>query len=282
MLTFITAPGVGDISWIVSKIYHMFSQREIGIKVSDGHPHRSKDYIDLLPGVKNLGYEPWAFPNGAIATDTDLDLLPDGEYHIQCNTILDAGGKLADIFPHQPTNYHYEMNISQEAKDEAKKFIDSIQGSPIIGLYCSSYNGYCPWSNEEWLEFCELLRGKYPTAAFYFIGAQYDDRTTDVYELVKSRGFNAVSGVGKYRIDISISILKNLGCFFAYPSGLAILCDVIRTPCMTWIYQSFPQGLIDSWPDPETVKSGEHIILPTTSVMDSFNIFAERMAQHVK
>lgn len=274
MLTFVCPPGIGDISWIISKIYHLFDKREVGIKISDAPPPRSSEFIDLLP-VKNLGYTPWKFPEGSIPILTDLDSLDDGEYRIQCNTPLERGIRLADIFPHQPTNYHYPIATTKAHKKTASDFIGKIEGNPKIGIYASAYRGFCPWHIEHWVQFASMLRKHFPDAAFYVIGAQYDDRSLDVFRTMKQQGFNVVSQVGEHHIGATLEVIKQLDYFFAYPSGLGILADVVQTPCMMWLYDgAYAKGLINSYKDP---AGKGHINLPTTSPEKSFGIFLDSL-----
>lgn len=280
-LTFVTAPGLGDCVWSLAKIYHMFSEREIAIKLSDGHPKRSGDLIDLLP-VKNLGYVPWRdFPNGALDLDTDLDSLPDGEYYLQCNTGVDAGIKLADIFPKQPTNYHMPFNIPFERAQQAAKFLDTLQGTKI-GIYASAYTGESPWDVKDWVYFCSLIRMAIPDVAFYVIGSNWDTRTMDVYESLRQQQFNVTSSIGQHKIGATIEVLKGLDYYFGYPSGLGILCNVVRTNSYMWIYKNFPQGLIDSYADPLDIESHKHINVTTQTPKEAIEYFIKYGLQHIK
>lgn len=281
MLVFTLPPGIGDCSWVISKVFHLFSKRDVGIKVSDGHPHRSSDFIDLLP-VKNLGFTPWQFPEGAIPVTTDLDSLPDGEYKIECNSALEMGMKLNMIFPQQPTNYHYPMVTSEAMQNTAKVFLSKAKGSPRIGIYASAYTGPCPWSVEQWVLFCSNIKSNYPHAAFYVIGAKYDNRTFDLFEELKKEGYNVVSAIGEHHIGATIEVIKGLDYFFAYPSGLGILANVIHTPCMMWIYKEFPPRLIDSYANPEDILSKHHLNPPNQTVKEAFDYFMENGSQFIK
>lgn len=274
MLTFVCPPGIGDVSWVISKIYHLFGRREVALKLCDYPPPRSSEFIDLLP-VKNLGYVPWKFPEGAIDMHTDLDSLEDGEYRIECNTALERGIRLADIFPCQPTNYHYPIKTTAKHKKIANEFIKKIEGQTKIGIYASAYRSGSPWHIGHWQEFCKLLNSYLPSVSFYVIGASWDDRSSDLFRELKRDGCNVASQVGEHHIGATLEVMRQLDYFFAYPSGLGILADVIQTPCMMWLYDGmYAKGLINSYKDP---AGKGHINVPTMTPQKSFDVFVNSL-----
>lgn len=281
MLTFTVPSGIGDISWLYSKVCELAKTRQITFRVCDGEPRRSSPFIDILPNIINGGYIQTDYFSNSLPIDTDLSSLPDGEYKIQANHSVDAGIRLEKVFPHQPTAFHYDLNITDEMKATADAYINSISGLPRIGIYASSHNGI-GWQTDKWVSFVLMLREKYPLAAFYIIGAKWDNRTMDVHSRLKELNVNCVSQVGEHHIGATLHAMKQLDYFFAYPSGLGIMADVIDTPCTMWLYSEFPQGLIDVYADPINIQNKRHINVPTQTVEEAFNYFVNNGAQHIK
>lgn len=213
-------PGIGDISWIYSKVGHL---PDLEFVVSDdGSPRRSEAFIDLLPNVRFGGYEivPPTVP--IVALD---DVPRDGEYAI-CNPFLESGIPLGRVWPSLPTNYYYPICGSEEDVAMA----ESVITQPTIGIYCSSYKhrGGGLWSVDQWVEF---MRAVDPGARWVVLGADYDDKS---HEVAAASG--AINLVGRAGLGATIEVIRRLDYFFAFPSGLGILADVVRTPCTMWYW----------------------------------------------
>lgn len=281
MLTFTIPAGCGDASFLLTAgLAELSKTRKIGIKICDGEPRRTAPFIEILPNVEFLGYILTDYESNSLPITTDLSELPDGEYKIQANTALERGFRIEKIFPHQKTNYHYQIDTTGEQKFQAVSFIDSLAGSPRLGIYCSSHNGI-GWNVRKWVEFCEMLRAKYPNAAFYCLGAKWDNRTMDVAKQLKEKGFNVATQVGEHHIGTTIEVIKRLSYFFCFPSGLGILADVVSVPCLMPIHSMFPQGLINSYADPEHITNGFHINAKDEQPAEMYKLFLEKGAKFV-
>lgn len=279
MIQFIGPAGIGDLSWLYSKLHDLGATKDIGLAYSDGHPRRSQPLVRLLPNVKDLGYTSWNnYPRRAISWDTDLASLGDGEYYIQVNTGLEKGQRLETMFPNQRTEFHYPLNIPKESKSEAKKVLSSIQGSHKIGLYASAHYNEQIWMLSEWKEFISMIRDEYPDAAFYLIGATWDNLTYDLYKVLKEEKWNVCGLVGSQDLSVTLEVIKGLDYFFSYPSGLGIMADVLNTPNMMWIWKDIHPELVGTFSCPDNLATGRTISLLSTSVLSSYKRFMEKGA----
>jgi ADP-heptose:LPS heptosyltransferase len=280
MLELSVPPGIGDISWVYSKVADLAKEREIGFRICSNPPKRSSDYVDLLPNIKNLGYTGGHFPDikGRLLTkEENIADLPDGQYAVFLNNMLEQGAKLADIFPSMPTKYHYEMNVPDRCKIAAAEYLSSMDGTPKIGFYASSNahrSEFQFWTPGEWAIFVGTVASMYPKASLIAIGASYDDRSYETYGVLKHNGANVTSVLGQTDIGTTLEIIRGLDFFFAFPSGLGILADVIDTPCQMWYWPGkITERFINSYADPKNVESGRHANLFYCSMSDSLNFF---------
>lgn len=241
-------PGIGDISWIYSKLGHL---PDLEFVIQDSDPRRSSDFVDLLPGVKNLGYE--KVPHTTRLPGVD-DPPRDGEFAI-LNHFLETGHTLARVWPELPTNYHYQLNTTDADRAQAEAVLD---GKPAFGIYCSSRKHRADmkfWDTDDWCRFMDKIGGR-----FVVIGAEYDDRSAEVAKLT-----GAIDTVGKLKIGATIELIRRLDYFFAFPSGLGILADVVKTPCTMWYWggNRFMMNGRGQYQDP---ARNDHVVRPYGTV----------------
>lgn len=279
-LKLLVPSGIGDISWVYSKVLDVAKVRDVSFSIAASHLYRAEGFVKMLPHVEYVGPGGHVWPYQILDMDTDLSKLDDGVYGICANPFLESGIKLSDIHPHQPTHYHYPLNIPAWCSLEASKFVTSDQ--PRIGIYTSSYQQHAIeshkslWCVDEWLIFLTKLESLYPDATFYFLGAEYDDKCVELAKEAACLKFKTASGVGRFKIGTTIEIIKRLDYFFAFPSGLGILADVVDTPCMMWYYRWDKDGFLDSYADPVTIAAGKHLNLLFASPDESFKLFCEK------
>jgi len=254
---------------------------------------RGKEFVDLLPNIVNRGYSNIPYHmilNSLLPTDTELWALEDDRrYHISLNLHLEGGGALADAFPAQETAYHYEMKLPPIVNGSPAFQLQQLGSQLKIGFYCSSYahrKDVLFWTVPEWVLFFACVRKIYPKAQFVALGAGYDDRTHDVFRALSKQGFYATAFFDQH-IGETVNVLKELDYFFAFPSGLGILADVVDTPCMMWFWGNLPgwehmSGLFGKYADPQNVQSFRHITAPYSSVKESFDRFVKHGMQHIR
>lgn len=279
-LKLLVPSGIGDISWVYSKVLDVAKTREVSFSIAASHIYRAEGFVKLLPHVRSVERGTHGWPYQILGCGADLRRVPDGAYGVCANPFLEAGIKLANIHPYQATHYHYQLNIPASCSREADEAVTA--GPPRIGIYTSSYSQHLIkshkslWCVDEWLVFMTKLERLYPTATFYFLGAEYDDKCIELAQEAARLKFKVFSGVGKFEIGTTIEVIKRLDYFFAFPSGLGILADVVETPCMMWYYRWDKDAFLDSYADPINVVSGKHINLLFASPDDSFNLFCEK------
>jgi len=293
-LHFVVPPGIGDISWVYSKVKALAKQRPVAFSICNDLPHRSKPFVDLLPHIENLGYEEdlpyWKAFEEVLPSDTKLSELDSGRYVLSLNTHLESGKPLSEAYPDQPTDYHYGPSMPTLSSGSRIKTILGDERQ-MVGVYCSSYQhreDILFWKVKEWVQFLMGVRMHLPTARFVIIGAPYDDRTQEVYTALQAMGEDPVAFLDQ-PIGFTFRVIQRLDYFFAFPSGLGILADVLDTPCMMWFWGNLPNwervsGLFDSYADPEHVSStsGFHLMAPYATPYESLQLWLKRGHQHVR
>lgn len=288
-LRLIVPPGIGDTGWIYSKVEALAVKRRTTFLPCYDNPQRSLPYLQLLPNIYTDGYAnvPYRVAGKQLlSTLTDLSTLADGTYNVSLNAHLEAGCRLEAAFPTQSTNLHYAMNLP--AAGDAENQLDAVAGLRI-GFYCSSNRhrgGLGFWDAEQWVTFLEGVKEAVGACTFVSVGAAYDDRTVDVGLRLAARGHKVLANIGQ-EIGHSLNLMKRMHYFFAFPSGLGIVADVMNLPGMMWFWGNLPKyrrmsGIFTSWADPKNLESGRTIVAPYDTVEAGLKLFIERGRQHVK
>lgn len=290
-LVFEVPPGIGDTLWCYQRVASLIGQHDISFKVCGDPPYRANDFVNMMPGITNLGYgRSYSICRDlCLPYDTDLSTLTDGEYCMQLNSWLEKGGMLGDAYPKQAIDHHPKLITTSAHEDQARRVIDRASYRKYkIGFYCSSF-AHRPdlglWLPDEWVTFLgmiyEILNRE---VEFVALGAAYDDRTMQVVDIMRAKGFSVHSTVGEADIGTTIELIKRLEYFFAFPSGLGILGDVVDTPTMMWYWSNrikeherFP----GTYANPKNTANGRHINLPYIKPHTSAMIFEKRGKPHV-
>lgn len=297
MLNFVVPPGIGDISWCYSKLKGLSERRNIGFQSVNSNIARASEFINLLPNITNHGYHSsyWYYSdewrNNLLPHDTDISTLPDGTYNLCLNPYLEAGMKLAEIFPKQETVYHYRLETTERQRKVAGELLAMGQrgirfpnDGVSVGFYCSSYDHAKAnqfWDVEEWRDFLLAASSKMPhmMVTYYAIGAGYDRKTQHVFDMLlrEDIGTMRMVPVFGYSLGVVVELLRGLGYFFSFPSGLAMLSDVVNTPCMMWYFnKNDTPDFINTYADPDHIRDGKHLNTLFCSVEESVNLFTEK------
>ena len=293
-LVFEVPPGLGDITWCYTKIKSIIApNRNISFKICSNPPFRGYDFVDLLPNITNAGYGSSYTSTlvQALPYDTDLSSLKSGTYPITMNPGLESGQHISTLFPAQKTHHHFRLNTTAAQEHKAQSYMLTAkrhdEDHPVIGFYCSSY-AHRPdlgfWSPDEWLLFLKMIQDILPTATFIALGAKYDDRTFDVYSKAVQAGLNITSALGTADVGTTALLINKMDYFFAFPSGLGIIADVVQTPCMMWYWSNLvPKNanFLNSYADLDNIKSGFHINLPYIKVLSSVDAFVDSGLKHI-
>jgi hypothetical protein len=290
-LIFEVPPGIGDTLWCYQRVASLIGQHDISFKVCGDPPFRANSFVDMMPGITNLGYgrSYRICKDLCLPYDTDLSALPDGEYCMQLNSWLESGGMLGDAYPKQAIDYHPNLTTGWGHVANALATLSKCRpGRYKIGFYCSSF-AHRPdlglWLPDEWVTFLGMVSeilGR--DVDFIALGASYDDRTMRVVEMMQAKGFTVHSTVGQADIGTTIELIRGLDYFFAFPSGLGILGDVVNTPTMMWYWSNRikeHEGFPGTYADPENTLSKRHINLPYIKPHTSAMIFERHGKKHI-
>jgi len=257
------AAGIGDLSWIYSKLKYIGQPLEF--QVADGFPRRSLPFLKLLPGIEYAEYSPhnwsdlqaWARAH-PYETYQDIRERGFGVEYLENNMHLLAGRRLEEWLPDLPTDFHYEMIIPEEDKERAnflwKKH--ELGTGPVMAISCASYRGseaWNTWGVKPWLEFLELVRREVPEMKFVLIGGFWDDLTATIAD---TGGF--IDLVGKTNIGTCIELLKKIDYYVGFCSGLGVLRTVLSKKVFT-LWPDIHYTHIWSWVPPEMSEDGTYV-----------------------
>ena len=261
-------PGIGDISWLVSKMWSLSSRsgRQVYLSTPGGIPQRSHQLVQLLPeryGIHWAGYTQTETMDVIdLARDTRLDELREGEWHcVEVNTWLEAGKPLSTWEPWLPTDYHYALDIPTEQVVRASELTDHLQGVDFGGIYVSNrdkarWPAWALWSTKEW---CRVLLGIHEQhgIGYVLIGAEYDrDRIHDVAAVLGENRVPYVRCVGE-SLGTALECLRRASMGLWYPSGIGILGDVLNVQGVMLLPKPL-QGMERAFADPKNLDSGRY------------------------
>lgn len=255
--------GIGDISWVYSKLVNF--KKPFGLKVCGEGLRRSLPFVELLPRVVDCAYEDFSYFSTFLVQKLGLDAaarlddLPEGEYYLSANMHLEAGRHLSEFLPDLPTSYHYKF---KSLTDFHRLY--SFETTHAIGVYTSKYKNYMNdfkfWTKDEWVFFLrsvsEMLKGD---CTFVFIGAPFDADLGNDIELEVRQFSPTLNLIAKTHIGDVINLMYQLDYLFAYPSGIGVLSDVVELPAMHFIPATRLNHLVDTYADPGNIRSGQHI-----------------------
>lgn len=261
--------GIGDISWIYSKIKYLKNivNREILLYVA-GHdkPNRGGDFVELLPEVKFGGYLDDRKSFNVIIQSLPSNWPPTvggyGLFHkpeilnISANLHLESGQPLKEWLPFLPTDYHYLIAVTEPQIREAEQIMEAAT-KPCIAVYTSNmdkenkiHGGWNLWSTNQWIGFLKSL-SCFPQCrnlTYLFIGAEYDkDKTIAISQVMRDNGTNTLEVIGK-PLGVALECLRRCHYLISYPSGIGILSNVLHVPgvmLLPWILKNLETAYAD-------------------------------------
>jgi len=272
--------GIGDISWIWSKLSNL--NQQIDVFISKDEPKRSLDFVKLLPNVVQARYDTANFHDivdHCVAPDTHIDeflKVSSTKYvNLAANRFLESGNRLEYYLPSIPTDFHYPLATTQRDVEKASQIL--MPGKIPIGIYTSNYTNICTWNAwhlSDWKNFIQEFYNNVPDSYFVFVGAPYDrDFTLDLSKLI--RPIPHVNICGETSCAEIVEVIRLFKYFVSYPCGLAILADVVNTPVMMF-YPKHLRNLIQSWPDPYSIERNRYKGCEFPRVDDAINwLFAD-------
>jgi len=240
MYNLIVPAGIGDFSWMYSKLVGL--GKEINLTISCDAPKRLGPYTELLPLVKSVNYDGPTFPvirEKAIKNVSEL--VEDTPIYIEANTHLERGNKLETWLPELPINKHYLLNLGTLNLDY-----------DYIVIYTSSmgmvkcWNG---WGVNEWWDFLRAFNRDFKDYPIVFVGAPWDvDIVKKIVERVKERRMLLIDYSGILHIKDTLSLIKGSKYFLGFPSGLSILANVLGVKA-TMFYSEQIKNIMGTWAD---------------------------------
>jgi hypothetical protein len=282
--------GIGDISWIVSKLVNAPQwPNQIEIVIADGWPFRAQPYLEMLgirssygefkfddiisflnyedEGVKRLErFKTW---EGIVNSGFGCVL-------IQPNWHLEMGRPLDNYLSDLKTDYHYKLKIPDI---RSKKWYNELTNSSSkwIGVSAASYRGakaWKTWDHDQWVPFCKLLiKDGY---SICLIGGAWDDLTSTLEEELGDRCLNLV---GKTTFPEACAVHEFCDFYIGFSSGLGIIRSVMGLSTMM-LWPEHQQPLSMSWADPEDVASGKYVASQYMDIRPVYNLFKRQEKEY--
>jgi hypothetical protein len=262
MFNFHVPSGIGDVSWLYSKLINL--PEKFTMTVADGWPHRTAPFLNLLPRVERAEYGPFNYD----------EIIRQEEYHefglsptwrqvfdrnienvyIECNRHLESGRRLEDWLPDLPTNFHYPIYIPFEDADRGDMLIRDLP-RPIWAISAASYRGseaWKTWGFEEWKRFLTAWH-LHAGGTILLLGGFWDDLT---HTLASNPEYKDI--VGKTSVGAMLKVIKEVDGYIGFSSGMGILRTVYKKP----VFMLWPDHQVElstSWAPPEMLENGQYI-----------------------
>lgn len=268
MLTIGVPSGIGDVSWMYSKLMHAEPMRW---EIAAGWPHRTRPFMELLPKVVEVDYGDFQYQDISIfwnihkqRTWKDVEAIGAGKLLIEANSWLEQGKRIEDWMPDLPTDFHYEIKTTKKDQDRASLLLKDFK-RPLWGVSAASYRGseaWKTWGLDEWLDFLGRFNIDYG-GTIILLGGFWDDLTSSL----ASAGYKDL--VGKTSIGCAIEVLKELEGYIGFSSGLGVLRTVLnKRVFMLW--PEHQQPLSTSWAPPKMIEDGTYVAMPWRSPREIF------------
>lgn len=250
----VVPPGIGDFSWLWSKLSTTKDTYEI--LYAGTPPERLGALLALLPKEKVVSFKQdpnyrfffdraelkASFAPGEIRTVERYADMEAGELNfLEPNTHLERGNRIEYWLPDiKTTDFHYKINGLIDNPSRANYFI----------VHLSSFKVKEIWNTYEVAEWIEIINAVQQQTGWtpIFIGAQYDDYAQACFEAYIDGGRQAISMIGRTGDLLSALCLIQQSKFFlgCVSSGITMLANVLNTPSASW----WPRPLLPfSWAD---------------------------------
>lgn len=245
MLTVKVCSGIGDIHWVLQKLYGWKGNKKIFLKIADSAPQRALPFIDMLSWINGAEYSREFKTRDVLSAALVKNLPEDGEVFLQANTWLESGKNLVDWMPGLHTPYWYPIEIKNRYHRQAEEL---CRNNPI-GIFPSSIQGNLNyemigggWSVGKWLELCQELEKDGPIV---IMGADWD---RGMIEYLADNTNNAIV-LQSEPLGLVLACIQRLKYFYSFPSGLGIVSEMLGTPT-TMFMSSHLEKMIGTWGDP--------------------------------
>jgi len=270
--------GIGDASWIVSKLINAPEWPNIEFIIAGGWPFRTKPLFDMV-GVRStygqFNYEEILMFEKLHPYITWKDISSNGfgVFYLQPNQHLERGDCLADYLPDLSTTYHYKIKTPSI---KTKAYYKKLAKGKWIGISAASYRGHQAWNTwpmNKWKQLCELLiKDGYKIC---LLGGSWDDLTRALEHEVK-----CLNLVGQTSFEEACSIHKLLDYYIGFASGLGVMRTVLGLPTIM-LWPNHMGAHMYSWADPLDATTGNYKASFYSKPKAIYNSFKEQEEKHV-
>lgn len=267
-LHFAVPSGIGDISWIYSKVVSL--GRPLCFSVTGGRPRRAVPFLQLLPSVASAEY-------GRLSTEQVLrrghhpqlsvaGLLTAARRQwmpLQLNTHLEHGHRVETYISDLPVTHHYEIRIPP--RDVASAIEQVSPWRRYLTLYCANARTVAAWKGwqpADWSALAGRLVRTYELEGVVMIGADWDvPFAASIVNAISAERIPTKDLAGKLSIGASLEVVRR-GCYLvAFPSGIPIVAAVMGRPVLMF-YPDHLQRMQRAWADPAMIESGAYLACP--------------------
>ena len=266
-LHFRVPPGIGDISWVYSKLVNL--GQPLIMEVARSNRPRSLPYLELLPHVRHAASCRDSVASVLSAPDLSdwtVERLTreaaDRPVTIQLNHWLESGKRIEGYIPDLPVDHHYAMYLRPADVALAESLLGSWKRWVVF--YCANQNTvrrWRGWQASQWAELALLFMGHYDLDGVVLVGAKWDrPMGQSVLNAVFTRGGGRVPTldlVGRLPLSGTLHVIRRALYTVAFPSGIPILAAVMRRPALMF-YPRHLKPMQNAWADPEMVESGDY------------------------
>jgi len=271
--------GIGDASWIISKLINAPEWPNIEFIIAGGEPYRTKPLFDMV-GVKSVyglfNYEEiLTFEHlHPYVTWKDISSNGFGVFYLQPNMHLQRGELLSNYLPDLKTDYHYKLKIPSITK---KDYYNRLTHGQWIGISAASYRGHQAWSTwpmAKWQRLCDMLMSD--GYKICLLGGSWDDLTRSLNRYLNNRCLNLV---GQTTFQEACAVHKMLDYYIGFCSGLGVIRTVLDLPTIM-LWPSHMGAHMYSWSDPQNSLDKKYIAQFYTKPRDIYNSFKLQEAQN--
>ena len=266
--------GIGDASWLISKLITSTEWPSLEFDVSDGWPNRTGDLFKLLG--KKAAYAPLDYTEILLFEKlhpytlwNDICSNGFGRFLMQPNSHLEHI-PLKDYLPDLQTDYHYKLKLPNISR---KWYYPKLKSNSWIGISAASYRGAVSWSTwemDKWSRLVKMLLNRGYDIAF--LGGSWDDLTKELFYRLKVDRDRLLNLVGKTSLGEVCAIHKMLKYYIGFCSGLGIIRTVLNMPTMM-LWPDHMGFLRTSWADPKDVESHRYVESSYIAPKDVFSKF---------
>lgn len=260
----IVHPGIGDLSWLFSKLSTTDYKFDL-IIAEDAKTRRALPLGDMVECVNSARYggrelyELLYIAKNALFEDYVKAHEMGKKLVMTANHWVDSGNRLEGFLRDINTDFHYNIHGSPANAKWADQILENDR--PCFGIYTSSMGGieaWTAWSAMEWSEFIGMVEQNYPDVKFYLLGAKWDnDMRAPLRRILDDQYVDYHDLIGKTTLGQALELIRRLKYFAGFASGLTILANVVNTP-VVMLYPKYLGGLTYSWPCPRSMANGSY------------------------